>query len=419
MARNVYFSHGTKNEQFLVEDLIVESLSIYGQEFYYIPRTLVGKDEILGEDRLSEFKSAYPIEMYMENVTGFEGQGAFIQKFGLMMEQTATLTVARRRWEQLIGRFGQTILPNRPCEGDLLYFPLSKGLFEIKFVKHQDPFYQLGRLYVYTLEVELFQYSSEHMDTGVKDIDVFETLKSFDTDIPRTGAAKVTSVNLTNMGLGYLTVPTVSFSTNYGVGAAATAIIYKGDDNDDCYMEIDYGKVSEIIVTNGGSGYSNTPTVTISAPTPQDLATGQAIIGSIITGGSVTGFTIQNPGKFYGTAPTITIAAPASGVRATATAVLVNGVITGLTITNPGSGYTVAPAVSIPAPLGIRATAEAVIEINIDRIDSYGDNNKFKDESTTVVFNANNPFGDIVTGDYPDLYDSETTRINSTTKTNG
>jgi hypothetical protein len=182
MARNVYFTHGTQNEQFLIEDLIVESLSIYGQDMYYIPRTLVGKDEILGEDRLSEYKNAYPIEMYLENVTGFEGQGAFIQKFGLMMEQTATLTVARRRWDQLIGRFGQTIIPSRPCEGDLLYFPLTKGLFEIKFVKHQDPFYQLGKLYVFTLEVELFQYSSEHIDTGVKDIDVFETLKSFSTD---------------------------------------------------------------------------------------------------------------------------------------------------------------------------------------------------------------------------------------------
>ena len=419
MARNVYFSHGTKNEQFLIEDLIVESLSIYGQDFYYIPRTLVGKDEILGEDRLSEFKSAYPIEMYMENVTGFEGQGAFIQKFGLMMEQTATLTVARRRWDQLIGRFGQTILPNRPCEGDLLYFPLSKGLFEIKFVKHQDPFYQLGRLYVYTLEVELFQYSSEHIDTGVKDIDVFETLKSFDTDIPRTGAAKVTSVNLTNMGMGYLTVPTVSFSTNYGVGAAATAVIYKGDDNDNCYTEIDYGKVSEIVINNGGNGYTNVPTVTISAPLTQDLATGQATIGSTIAGGRVTGFTIQDAGNFYGTAPVITIAAPTSGVRATATATVVNGSITAITITNAGSGYTVAPAVTVPAPLGVRATGTAVIELNIDRIDSYGDNNKFKDESTTVVFNANNPFGDIVTGDYPDLYDSETTRINSTTKTNG
>lgn len=180
MARNVYFTHGIKNEQYLLEDLIVESLSIYGQDFYYIPRTLVAKDEILGEDRLSQFKNAYPIEMYFENIDSFDGQGAFIQKFGLMMEQSATLTVARRRWEQLVGRFGQTIIPSRPAEGDLLYFPLTKGLFEIKFVQHQDPFYQLGKLYVYKLQVELYQYASERLDTDVPSIDVFETLKSLD-----------------------------------------------------------------------------------------------------------------------------------------------------------------------------------------------------------------------------------------------
>lgn len=179
---NVYFTHGTKNEQYLLEDLIIESISIFGQEFYYIPRTLIAKDEILGEDRLSEFKSAYPIDMYLESVDGFEGQGAFIQKFGLMMEQSATLTVARRQWERVIGKHGATILPQRPCEGDLLYFPLTKGLFEIKFVDHQDPFYQLKKLYVYRLQVELFQYASETIDTGMKEIDVFETLKTFDTD---------------------------------------------------------------------------------------------------------------------------------------------------------------------------------------------------------------------------------------------
>ena len=147
---NVYFSHGTRNEQYLLEDLIVESISIWGQEFYYIPRTLVAKDEILGEDRLSKFKDAYPIDMYLESVDGFEGQGAFIQKFGLMMEQSATLTVARRTWERVVGRHGGTILPNRPCEGDLLYFPLTKGLFEIKLlapqsVKHQIRTHQFGQ----------------------------------------------------------------------------------------------------------------------------------------------------------------------------------------------------------------------------------------------------------------------------------
>lgn len=180
MTQSVYFSQGTSNEQNFHEDLVVESLSFYGQTFYYLPRTLVAKDEILGEDRLSQFKNSFPVEMYMENNGGFEGQGAFIQKFGLVMEQSATLTVARRRWNQCVGRYGKGILPNRPAEGDLLYFPLTGGLFDIKYVQHQNPFYQLGKLYVYQLSVELFQYSSEKITTSVPEVDAFSTLKGFD-----------------------------------------------------------------------------------------------------------------------------------------------------------------------------------------------------------------------------------------------
>lgn len=185
---NPYFPRGISSEQNLMQDLIIESLRAWGHEMRYIPRTLVSRDDILGEDRLSLFDKSYPIEMYFENVDAFDGQGAFIQKFGLFMEQSATLVVARRRWEQLIGELTDiddnsvTTLPNRPNEGDLIYFPLTKGLFEIKFVQHQDPFYQIGKLYVYKLQVELFQYSSEIIDTGVTDIDVFETLKTFDVE---------------------------------------------------------------------------------------------------------------------------------------------------------------------------------------------------------------------------------------------
>ncbi len=183
MPRNVYFSNGTRNEQLLLEDLIIESLSIKGLDMCYIPRTLVAKDEILGEDRLSKFETMYPIEMYFKNVDSYEGVGFAIQKFGLMIDQSATLTVARRRWEQLVGRFGKTIIPERPCEGDLLYFPLTKSLFEIKFVKHQNPFYQLNNLYVFDLEVQLFRYSSERITTGDEDIDDFETLMSEDVGV--------------------------------------------------------------------------------------------------------------------------------------------------------------------------------------------------------------------------------------------
>lgn len=305
MTRNVYFSHGTKNEQYLLEDIILESISIYGSDFYYIPRSLVAKDEILGEDRLSHFKTAYPIEMYLETVDGFEGQGAFIQKFGLMMEQSATLTVARRRWDQLVGRYGQTQLPNRPCEGDLLYFPLTGGLFEIKFVQHQDPFYQLGKLYVYKLNVELFQYASERLDTGLKEIDAFESLKTF--DVTNSVGSKVFRVDVTNGGSGYTVTPIVKFNSDSGWGATANAVLGTGPTA---------GKIIAINVTVGGGGYLTPPTVEIV------------------------------PGAGGG---------------------------------NQGSG----------------ATAVAVIEQNVDAPHSYGDNNKFLEEKEGIIFDTNNPFGDV------------------------
>ena len=181
MARNKFFEI-TQAEQDTLEDLILQSLDIYAQEFYYIPRILVAKDEILGEDRLSKFQDIYSIDAYIENVEGFEGQGAFIQKFGLQIEQSATLVVARRTWRDLVGDDGTTILPNRPCEGDLMYFPLSKGLIEIKYVEDKNPFFQLNKLYTYKLSVEIFQYSSEEINTGIEEVDIFESLKTFDID---------------------------------------------------------------------------------------------------------------------------------------------------------------------------------------------------------------------------------------------
>lgn len=255
MALNPYIGHGSTNEQYLLEDLIIESLKIYGQSLYYIPRTLVNKDQIFGEDTLSKFKSSYPIEMYFENVESFDGQGAFIQKFGLFMEQSATLVVARRRWEQMVGQYGQTIIPSRPNEGDLLYFPLTGGLFEIKFVQHQDPFYQLGKLYTYKLSVELFQYASEKMETGIAEIDAFESLQSFDTDPAVTNAFYVNSLDVTNLGSGYLTAPTISFSGGNPTESAEAT----------CTIDPLTGSLNGIRLVKTGKGYDSVPTVTVSA----------------------------------------------------------------------------------------------------------------------------------------------------------
>jgi hypothetical protein len=249
---NVYFSQGTKNEQFLIEDIIIESLKIYGNEVFYIPRSLVSKDNVLGEDRLSQFKTAFPIEMYFENVDSFSGQGAFIQKFGLMIEQSATLVVARRRWGQFVGRYGVTTVPNRPNEGDLIYFPLTGGLFEIKFVQHQDPFYQLGKLYVYKLQVELFQYSSERIDTGIAEVDSFESLKTFSTNTTRNIHGRVHTITLTSSGTGYTSVPAVTFTSSSGTGAAATAVLGSGTTA---------GKIVAINLTDAGTGYQIAPTI--------------------------------------------------------------------------------------------------------------------------------------------------------------
>ena len=295
MAKNPYFKFGTNSEQNVVENLIIECLQIYGQEMFYVPRTLVSKDEILGEDRLSEFKNAYPIEMYFENVDGFGGNGAFMSKFGLMIEQSATLVVARKRWQQAVAQYGQTILPNRPAEGDLLYFPLTGGLFEIKFVQHQNPFYQIGKLYTYKLDIELFQYASERIDTGYGVIDDFESLKTFDID---------TSVTK-------------------------------------------FGMIDSIQVTNGGTGYTSA-TVSITSTT---------------------------------------------GKGATAIAVVSNGTISAINVTNPGTGYK--DATVIIAGDGSDAIATATLINDIDKVESYGDNNSFKQEAESFVFNDRNPFGEV------------------------
>jgi hypothetical protein len=178
MPTNAYFTQGTKREQFLVEDLIIESLKIYGKDFYYIPRTLVAKDNILGEDLLSRYLNSFPIEMYIEDVDGFGGQGVFLQKFGIQVDKSATFVLARSRWEQLVGDWDTGILPNRPSEGDLIWFPMTQSMFELKFVENQDPFYQLGNLYVYKLRVEIFRYSHERIETGIQEIDEIESIYS-------------------------------------------------------------------------------------------------------------------------------------------------------------------------------------------------------------------------------------------------
>jgi len=162
---------GRTSEQNLYEDIIIECLKIYGFELYYIPRKSFNRDLILNEDALSTYEFAYPIEMYFKNVTGFAGEGDLLTKFGVEIRDSASLIVSRRRWDKEVARSGQAQLTTRPAEGDCVYFPLTNSLFEIRRVEDRDPFFQIGKLYVYELQVELIQYSSERFSTGVDAID--------------------------------------------------------------------------------------------------------------------------------------------------------------------------------------------------------------------------------------------------------
>ena len=184
MPRNVYFSQAVRSEQNLYEDLVIESLKIFGQDVYYIPRTLVDRDNILGEDPASSFDDAYLIEAYIENQDGFEGAGDLYQKFGLEIRDEANFIISKRQWEKLIGLYNNTLDSiERPKEGDLIFLPLSNSFFEITFVEHEQPFYQLSNLPVYKLTCSLFEYSDEQIETGVDLIDNTAALEAYQTTL--------------------------------------------------------------------------------------------------------------------------------------------------------------------------------------------------------------------------------------------
>lgn len=228
MATNKYFNNFSYyREQDLVEDLTIEAIKIYGHDVKYIPKTIVTRDNLFGEDPLIKFTTAADVEMYIKNVEGFEGEGDLLSRFGLQIRDEMTFTLARKRFDQIrteklmteVGynllteqantaapsrQFltgnnetesivleagtanGYSISSNRPLEGDLIYFPMVDKIFEIKFVEHEQIFYQTGRLQTYDLRCELFSYSSEKLDTGYSEIDIVEDQYSLDQTFYQT-----------------------------------------------------------------------------------------------------------------------------------------------------------------------------------------------------------------------------------------
>ena len=178
MAVNHYFQGGrgigNDSEKRLHEDIIIESLKIFGQDIYYLPRTLVNRDLVLGEDTSSRFDDSYLLEMYFETTEGFAGENEIINKFGLEIRDDTTLVLSKRRFEEHVANKATLTAAGRPNEGDVVYVPLLNSYFEIQFVEDQEPFYQLGNLPVYKLKVTRWEYANEEINTGVATLDAVE-----------------------------------------------------------------------------------------------------------------------------------------------------------------------------------------------------------------------------------------------------
>ena len=203
MPTNVFFNHAVQTEQHLYEDLVVEALRMYGHNVFYLPREVIEEDTILNEDVQSKFGDSYQVEMYIENTDGFEGEGDLMSKFGVQIRDQATFIISLRTWERFISLDDNLATSFRPNEGDLIYFPLSGSMFEIKFVEHEDPFYQVGKLFVFKMTCELFEYSQEDFDTGIGDIDLIEDEQAYTTVMTMTsgnGQNYVVNENITKSG---------------------------------------------------------------------------------------------------------------------------------------------------------------------------------------------------------------------------
>ena len=185
MATNVHFNHAVKTELNLIEDLIVESLRMYGHNCFYLPRKVINEDTILGDAADSAFEDAYEIEMYLKGTEGFTGEGDLVSKFGLDVKDEVIFTVHKDRFELSTDMA-------KPLEGDLIFLPISKGLFEVKFVEHEQPFYQAGKNYSFDLTCELYQYSEEQLETGISDIDNIEREQSAAIDLVMTAGGSGT-----------------------------------------------------------------------------------------------------------------------------------------------------------------------------------------------------------------------------------
>ena len=374
MALNPFFQQGTASEQRLVQDIVNEHLRFHGVEVIYIPRKYVNQKTIIEEVQSSKFDDNFAIEAYVNTYDGYGGAGDILTKFGVSVRDELVITISKERFEDFVAPFmaglddgtETSILPTptRPREGDLVYFPLGERLFEVKFVEHESPFFQLGKNYVYELKCELFEYEDEIIDTSLNEIDKQVEDEGYITTLNLIGVGRtaiadtfiegalgvvsgyVNEIFINNDGYGFTSAPTIGLTTSP-----------TGNDTDNAtavgFVTTKGGVTSleRILLTNAGAGYTVAPTITISG----GGGTGAAATCSIVTSGQgVVRIIVTDGGVGYGTAPIVTIGGPpSSGIAKTAVGIASLGSDTSVKsiyISDPGRGYSSAPAITIADP---------------------------------------------------------------------
>ena len=364
MALNPFFLQGSESEQNLVQSLINEQLKIYGVEVTYIPRKIVNRSTIFEELERSKFDDNFLLEAYVDTWDGYGGQGDIMTKFGMTLKDELTVSISRERFEDFISPFmegmpdDEIIIDTRPREGDLVFFPLGNRLFEVKFVEHEDPFYQLGKNYIYKLQCELFEYEDEIIDTSIDEIDTKVEDLGHITDLVMvqavaTGTASavigtggIKKIFLDHDGSGYTSVPTISIAAPPAGGTQATAVGVLTTRNNITSLEYIY-------LTHAGVGYGNTaPIITISG----GGGAGAAATCSLVPAGKkgLQTINITNHGVGYSTSPTVAVSLPSLSPALPATAHAVVGTastnpISNIYILDAGAGFFSPPTITIGA----------------------------------------------------------------------
>ena len=365
MALNPFFLQGSQGEQRLVQDLINEHLKIYGVEVTYIPRKFVRKQTIIKEVQSSAFDDNFLLEAYVNTFDGYGGQGDIMTKFGVSLRDELTVTISKERFEDFISPFLEADddyeLSSRPREGDIIFFPLGSRLFEVKFVEHEQPFYQLGKNYVYQLKCELFELEDEVFDTDVDEIDsqiedlgYISTLQLIGVGQTATATAQLNTVDrgyireivLNDDGSGYTSTPNVAISTapNIAGNVNATAVAITT-------TRAGIFSIERILLTNAGAGYTTAPLVTI---------TGGGGVGAAATAAveqtnfGIVDFLVTNNGVGYAATPTVSIVGTSTSPAAAEVNLLADNTISDILIKNAGIGYTQQPTITIASPTTIQ-----------------------------------------------------------------